>query len=134
MLSYLGHTWPSPTLFAEKSALEVVFAAFLSSQLALVPDGIVAQMRLHCFVHHSGTSPVVFEALHQFTLGVSIKRPFPKKKGSPVHVFIRLTFSFYWLRFDHTLSRYLSMDIFALGVSIKRPIPRHNSMEALIMF
>ena len=91
-------------------------------------------MRLHCFVHHSGTSPVVFEALHQFTLGVSIKRPFPKKKGSPVHVFIRLTFSFYWLRFDHTLSRYLSMDIFALGVSIKRLILIHNSMEALLMF
>ena len=68
-----------------KSPLEVVFCSF---QFALVPDGIVAQMQLHCFVNHSGTGPFVFEALHQFTLGDSIKRPFPKKyKGKPFSCF-----------------------------------------------
>ena len=45
-------------------------------------------MQLHCFVNHSGTGPFVFEALHQFTLGDSIKRPFPKKyKGKPFSCF-----------------------------------------------
>ena len=53
-------------------------------------------MRLHCFVHHSGTSPVVFEALHQFTIGVSIKRLIPKKcKGKTFSCFDQIDLLFF---------------------------------------
>ena len=53
-------------------------------------------MQLHCFVHHSGTGPVVFEALHQFTIGVSIKRLIPKEcKGKTFSCFDQIDLLFF---------------------------------------